>query len=73
MVCVCVCVCVYVCVCVCVNLLSLRWMTPDGQSQHWVPGPCCSSPVQKNRYRIVMSSHLHRNSPKQTFKTELTY
>ena len=30
-------------------------MTPDGQSQHWVPGPCCSSPVQKNRYRIVIS------------------
>ena len=18
-------------------------MTPDGQSQHWVPGPCCSN------------------------------
>ena len=30
-------------------------MTPGGQSQHWVPGPCCSSPVQKNRYRIVIS------------------
>ena len=34
---------------------------------------CCSSPVQKNWYRVVMSSHLHRNSPKQTFKTELSY
>ena len=46
--------------------------TPDGQSQHWVPGDCCSSPVQKIDTGVsssnMSSSHLHRNSSKQTFK-----
>ena len=48
--------------------------TPDGQSQHWVPGACCSSPVQKidtGGSSSNMSSHLHTNSSKQTFKTIL--
>ena len=44
--------------------------TPDGQSQHCVPGAGCSSPVQKIDTGVSssnMSSHLHRNSSKQTF------
>ena len=49
--------------------------TPDGQSQHWVPGACCSSPVQKIDTGVSssnMSSHLHRNSSKQTYKIGAT-
>lgn len=42
---------------------------PDGQSQHWAPGACCSSPVQKIDTGVPSSnmSHFHRNSSKQTF------
>ena len=37
----------------------------DGQSQHWVPGACRSSPVQNIDTGVSssnLSSHLHRNS-----------